>query len=206
MQVFPLALLVLCLCLSTSWAQGGSGDQDIWTELQNLKYKLAELRKELSFTNSELQNFKDQVDRLETANAAMPKVAFSAGMSGTGDVGTLEPNTPLIYSRVITNVGKAYNSLTGVFTAPVRGVYYFRFTAMAGRPNQRAGVQLYKNRELIASNALFITEHHFRYLSNGFVLFLEERDVVYMLLPAENSLHEAGSSSNTFSGLLVHPL
>uniref|UniRef100_A0AAY5L319 C1q domain-containing protein n=1 Tax=Esox lucius TaxID=8010 RepID=A0AAY5L319_ESOLU len=122
------------------------------------------------------------------------------------DVGPFDQDTGVIYNKAITNVGGAYSATTGVFTAPVNGVYYFRFTALAGRSKQRAGLHLFKNSQIISWNSIFIPKAHFRYFSNGFVAELEKNDVVSMCLPLGHTLHEMGPQQNTFSGFLIHPV
>ena len=52
-------------------------------------------------------------------------VAFSARMSATHvNVGT---NAPFLFDVVVTNIGGAYNNKSGVFVAPLDGVYVFYF-------------------------------------------------------------------------------
>ncbi|XP_045211439.2 collagen alpha-1(X) chain-like [Mercenaria mercenaria] len=57
-------------------------------------------------------------------------------------------NTPLVFNRVITNLGIAYNSHTGKFTAPQDGVYLFSYSMHVNRIGQsflqlvRNGVQI----------------------------------------------------------------
>lgn len=51
------------------------------------------------------------------------KVAFFAGLSD--NVGPTAEPVDVIFDRVITNVGEAYDVSTGRFTAPVNGTYTF---------------------------------------------------------------------------------
>jgi len=48
-------------------------------------------------------------------------------LSGLSDVnmGPVVENTNVVFDRVVTNVGDAYDPETGKFTAPADGVYQF---------------------------------------------------------------------------------
>lgn len=51
------------------------------------------------------------------------KVAFFVGL--TENFGPVDENSDIVFDRIVTNVGSAYNPSTGRFTAPITGVYQF---------------------------------------------------------------------------------
>ncbi|XP_041732546.2 uncharacterized protein LOC121566654 [Coregonus clupeaformis] len=185
---------------------------DLRIELIVTKTKVVELEKEtaaletrLTVSESELTNIKNEVQELKRQNTDRPKVAFSAaGLKGNGNIGPFNTDTNLVYTRVITNIGKAYSPITGAFTAPVRGVYYFRFTAgQHGRSSDYMGISMLKNGQAVMSNFHYNSHGYWVPLSNGVSLELEEGDVVYMRLPANYRLHDNTSNPNIFSGFLL---
>uniref|UniRef100_A0A4W5R2D4 C1q domain-containing protein n=1 Tax=Hucho hucho TaxID=62062 RepID=A0A4W5R2D4_9TELE len=91
-----------------------------------------------SFTKQQVQTSQDR-----------PKVAFSAGFTDSGSVGPFNTETTLVYSRVITNISKAYSWITGAFTALVRGVYYIRVTASHTGSSEYMGISMFKNGQSI---------------------------------------------------------
>ena len=66
-----------------------------------------------------------------TMNILFPtgeQAAFFAYMSKNIPIRTLSKHKALIYDRIETNAGNAYNSTTGKFTAPGDGMYVFHTT------------------------------------------------------------------------------
>jgi hypothetical protein len=55
-------------------------------------------------------------------------VGFQARRST--DPFSLAANAPVIFDVVISNIGGAYDDHTGMFTAPVNGVYTFHMNCM----------------------------------------------------------------------------
>lgn len=92
----------------------------------------------------------------------------------------------------------------GIFTAPVGGVYYFRFSSYSGSSKKMSSV-LYKNSQQIAT----VQDHQSSDIndngSNGATLVLQPGDRVYMHLWAGTWLWDDIDNHTTFSGFLLFP-
>ncbi|XP_063048059.1 cerebellin-1-like [Engraulis encrasicolus] len=136
------------------------------------------------------------------------KVSFSALLweSGSETQGPFSEATTLVFKRVITNVGNAYNSNTGIFTAPVRGVYQFLMFAHGhGHASHPVVIALFKNGEHIVT----AWSHQRTYSvnpSNGASLQLEVGDVVYVKVWANARVFDNVNRHTTFSGHLLFPM
>ncbi|MCJ8748865.1 hypothetical protein PDJAM_G00169710 [Pangasius djambal] len=161
-------------------------------DLKVMEKNNAALRMRLAAANVELKNLKEP-----------PKIAFSAAL--THPVGNYNVDITLVYTKVITNVGRAYNAVTGIFTAPLNGSYYIRFTSCDNTDSHGMAIDLYKNNEKM--NGLSKYSNGFMtYFSGGLVMQLEAGDVVYTKLPANSKLYDDANNRTTFSGFLVFPM
>uniref|UniRef100_A0A4W4DYD6 C1q domain-containing protein n=1 Tax=Electrophorus electricus TaxID=8005 RepID=A0A4W4DYD6_ELEEL len=161
----------------------------------------------LTALDTRLTTSETSLEHLKRENAERPKVAFSTTLPGpVGAVGPFNVQTNLVYTKVFTNVGNAYNSATGVFTAPVKGVYYFRFTALSYLNSIAMAINFHKNHEILMHVGAFNTDGHHEYVCNGITLLLEVGDVVFTSLPKNYKLMDDANKSTTFSGFLLYPM
>ncbi|XP_048058453.1 multimerin-2-like isoform X3 [Megalobrama amblycephala] len=162
---------------------------------------------ELNKKNNEMSNFtQSQLEELRKENRDR-EIAFSAGLmqSGSGYVGPFTTQITLTYRKVFTNIGNAYNPVTGIFTAPLKGAYMFR-VSVYGHGGTGASVYIFKNGEhmVVAHNNQPQGELA---SSNGVVLLLEVGDVVYVRLLSGRRIYDnSHNNQNTFSGFLLFPL
>ncbi|XP_033836480.1 uncharacterized protein LOC117383411 [Periophthalmus magnuspinnatus] len=197
--LLPLALLLILLGV----AQLGSAQSPKTSELlQKLRTDLEELKTERSVMFARLNVAEKELQRARE----IPKVAFAASLGGNGLQKTTSGSKDLIYRDVLTNIGQAYNPETGVFTAPVRGVYYVRFTANAPTEYPMSAV-MYRNNariELIAHEQP--SGPGSDTASNGAALLLEKGDTLKMVLWHETQIWDNSNHHSTFSGFLLFPL
>ncbi|XP_059189910.1 complement C1q and tumor necrosis factor-related protein 9-like isoform X1 [Centropristis striata] len=159
--------------------------------------ELAAIRQKLIVSEGRVKELEKQQE--------VRKVAFSASLLTSGE-GNTHDSAPLIYKNVFTNTGNHYNVNTGYFTAPVRGVYYFRFTGHVAHSGHSMRMSLFKNTTstvTIGDRPTTNTDPEDN-ASNGVVLQLKVGDVV--------SVHLAGQvwddqyHRTTFSGFLLFTL
>lgn len=160
------------------------------------------LRVDLNSTMTKVQLQHTDIEQLQKETGA--KIAFSVGL--TNRVGPFNTETHLKYNKIFTNVGNAYNPTSGTFIAPVKGVYYFRFTAFDNLNGYYFGLHLYHNNQKLMSNWEYNDNEGHLYFSNALTLQLNEGDLVYMKLPSGYGLFDDHNNHNTFSGFLLFTL
>lgn len=91
----------------------------------------------------------------------------------------------------------------GIFTAPMKGVYYFRFTVWDHTKKRYYGIQLMKNGKSILYNIEWQEHGDHSYLANGLTVELETGDVVYTVLPSGLSIGDSPDNHSSFTGFLL---
>ncbi|KAM3590356.1 uncharacterized protein V6R79_008172 [Siganus canaliculatus] len=153
------------------------------------------------------------IELLMSVSHTAEKVAFTAVADYGGKYGPFETDKRIVFKAVITNSGGAYDSTSGIFTAPVPGVYYFSFSYRSEKIDKsaiirKAGLTLKKgtSETIVRSfddgrNQAGFTDN----AGNGAVLQLNQGNEVYVVLPAKHQVW-ADNSATSFTGFLLFDL
>ncbi|XP_014911935.1 complement C1q-like protein 2 [Poecilia latipinna] len=170
-------------------ATGQKTTGQLFVILRELEAKLRDTQKEMEVLKSQVQG---------------NKVAFGASISVGGNIGPFNTHTILVYKKVYVNTG-SFNQGTGIFTAPVRGVYYFSFSGH-NHSSKSMGLHLMKNGEQMVSVVNHVAGNRFETATNGMTLQLEVGDQVYMRLRENTWIFDNSNDHSTFVGHLLFPL
>ncbi|XP_051747956.1 uncharacterized protein LOC127511226 [Ctenopharyngodon idella] len=172
---------------------------------ENIRALETQLRDEMNKKNDEISNLTLSQVELRKENRDR-EIAFSAGLmeSGSGYIGPFTTEITLTYKKVFTNIGNAYNPITGIFTAPLKGAYMFRVSVYGHGPTPSFASIFMNGKHVVAADAYQTRER--LNSSNGVVLILEVGDVVYVKLLSDKRLFDTQNNHNTFSGFLLFPL
>ena len=108
---------------------------------------------------------------------------------------------PIVFDKIETNIGNAYSQFTGVFTAPLNGVYQFNLEVSI--PNGANGnvlhVYIEKN-GLRAGYIYFVVESNLWIRKTTSVtLHLLHRDTVQSVI-----VYSGGTGNNVIGGMVFH--
>ncbi|XP_032444385.1 LOW QUALITY PROTEIN: complement C1q-like protein 2 [Xiphophorus hellerii] len=171
------------------------------TRLENAEKEVQELRRLTQVTPCQVSNL------LFLIFSGIPRVAFSAALPGSGNTGPFTTATPLRYKKVFSNTGNCYNPSTGIFTATVSGMYFFRFSMFNNMtPAPNSVVSLMKNSERLTSVWDTAATDIHDSGSNAVVISLKVGDNVYVQLEPNRAVYDDGMHYNTFSGFLLFPM
>lgn len=85
---------------------------------------------DINLTKLQLSRLNNQLQTVQN------RIAFFAGLEFNVVEKPLDENPKLIMNKVITNLGNAYNPITGEFIAPVNGIYIL-FLAISAQGKSR---------------------------------------------------------------------
>ncbi|XP_076868077.1 cerebellin 11 [Brachyhypopomus gauderio] len=181
---------------------------NIFSELKQLRTLVDGLSADLNATKSELAEQKALVQNVQRQIAGSPKVAFTASMTSNKNLhrGLFTSETKLIFDKVLTNVGDAYNPKTGVFTAPVKGIYYFRYSGNAFS-SRDMGLSIFKGNSRFVSSYEYSSGEQNDNVANGAIMQLEAGEEVYMQLWIHSWIFvDSRYNYSTFTGYLLYTI
>ncbi|KAL6472159.1 hypothetical protein MHYP_G00183470 [Metynnis hypsauchen] len=171
-------------------------------ELDLIQSQIDELKKQNEALKGRVDSTELTVEALRKEYTNIPKVAFTFASGLNGYFGPLSNEATLIFRKQITNIGNAYNPLTGVFTAPLGGVYYFRFNLVGSSESRRLAVTLMKNEERIF-DVSELPKGSNQYAVGGATLLLQKGDHVYVNLRSDSQITDDSDNHCAFSGFLL---
>ncbi|XP_063073995.1 complement C1q-like protein 3 [Engraulis encrasicolus] len=210
MKSTVLLLVAVGFCVCEPHTDCG-GESSSSCALSSVTQSIAMVMEKVKVLETRLEKSQKDVEELRGLIGGRPQVAFSAALrdSGSGDIGPFTVSTPLKYKKVFSNTGNSYNPSTGVFTALVKGMYFFQFSMfnnLKSPPN--SVVSLMKNSERLVSVWETTGSDSNDMGSNAVVITLEIGDHVYAeLLPIPGLyyriVYDDSMNYNTFSGFLL---
>ncbi|XP_062569356.1 uncharacterized protein LOC134231414 [Saccostrea cucullata] len=165
---------------------------------ENLETKVQKDCKESTELSTKLTDYIQTLANSTRGAHKKPVVAFTAKLSK--DTG-ISGHEIVVYDNVLTNWGGAYNSQTGIFTAPYDGLYTISCTLMS-HPSNSVNLNIIKNGKKISM--LYSASNTYPLAGQTVHLILNKKDRVWIQNPHPQTamLHDH-DSYNLFSGLLV---
>lgn len=135
------------------------------------------------------------------------RVAFCATLENSipGPSNGESSNPSVIkFDTIMTNVGKGYNSRTGIFTAPISGTYFFTFSGLT-YTGQNMFLSLKKNGHnfLTAFGAGDCGKCQYGMATNSGVIYLTKADQTWVEL-AGGLRNDQNEHYTSFSGFLIY--
>ncbi|XP_053293147.1 complement C1q-like protein 2 [Pleuronectes platessa] len=207
MVVLGLSLFTLCVAEDhldqqaedTKSIQSPSIDSARHCEIQKsndyILSALKELEDKQRFTEKEIEDLRKELKG--------NKVAFGAAIGSVGNIGPYNSEITLIYKTVLSNTG-SYNPATGIFSAPVKGMYYFSFSGH-NLSQKSMGLRLMKNGVQIGTVYNHQSGKRYETATNGMTIPLNVGDQVYMRLGKDTWIFDNDDNHSTFIGHLLFP-
>ncbi|XP_062300165.1 complement C1q-like protein 3 [Scomber scombrus] len=211
-RVYFLLLLVSSTLCTGNCSHIGPGESlavcrpdtcTLISEVATMKEKLSAMTQKQSKLEENLSSMTKELASITSASTA--KVAFTAILGHS--LGPVGDDTTVKYQKIVSNIGNSYNPATGIFTAMVPGVYYFRYTMYNnnyGTANSILSLMM-NNQKLVSTWDTVGGDVHDS-ATNAAVVKLKVGDSVYVKLWSKRQVYDDSNHYNTFSGFLLFTL
>ncbi|XP_066502185.1 complement C1q subcomponent subunit C [Hoplias malabaricus] len=115
------------------------------------------------------------------------------------------PNTPVLFNRVITNVNDHFNVTEGKFVCHIPGTYYFVYHATSLGKTLCVALMVNGEKKATFCDHNYSTGTNYQVSSGGFAVHLQPNNKVWIETSAQNGMYAAENKGNSvFSGFLIY--
>lgn len=182
---------------------GSSRTTSLEHQMNSMMAEIIRLQRDVADLNKEIASMKSKDQ----------SVAFFSYL--TNNIVNPSAGTRVTFRGVDVNTGSAYDATTGVFTAPVSGVYSFAFTASVPPETSDHDIHFVLKKNGRQEMYVFLDGHTQFWLqrSSNTVVHLEKGDTVWMEIPWVKGSNTVAGHENFegvdqyhthFSGFLIH--
>ncbi|KAL3853133.1 hypothetical protein ACJMK2_016703 [Sinanodonta woodiana] len=209
-------MLFLCIFIISVQLCHGILDEMTCSDVGAVKLRLEEEKEKRLLLQNDVEILMLKVGNLErklekdadSSSSRSRNVAFMAYRDTP--LTNIGLNQKLVFDKVATNEGNGYSAITGIFTVPISGIYFFTWmTAHAktvASPDTDLVTGIVVNGEYKVHAAVAVS--YFNMGGNSAVFRLNAADIVWIGVPNGNGMFSNSGSRwyyPTFSGFLVQP-
>ncbi|KAK7506689.1 hypothetical protein BaRGS_00002164 [Batillaria attramentaria] len=165
------------------------------TSQQQATHTISQLKAESTSLRTDVNNLKTRLAKQET------KVAFSARLSTHGQDVTGYQN--IVFDAVDLNQGGAYDKVTGMFTAPVNGLYEFSIHISTSPPGRMQVMIVRNGGEVAETEASGDDTKYMDRASNSVLLHMTTGQRVWVKRASGDATRLQGDYRSSFSGVLI---
>ncbi|OWF44640.1 complement C1q-like protein 4 [Mizuhopecten yessoensis] len=180
-------------------------NEDFEYRLKQMEQKFAsQLQAVREDACSNSKGISDNIRDRRVVNKEEPVIAFSTQLGP--EKNNLGVHQTLIFEGNVMNEGSAYSNLTGVFTCPKAGMYYFSVTIMVRAHDEFETELVHNGRNIMVNYAA--GESQFKQATNSVVIRLNEGDKVWVRILENLGINNGniriyGGGWTTFTGFRI---
>lgn len=162
--------------------------------------KISQLESAISADHDIIQKYNSRITILENSLNTR-QVAFNAwGATNT----SAEANQTIVFQHLLQNLGSAYSNATGIFTAPVNGIYLFRVQLCTNLFSDGT-FKFVVNKNIISVFGRRRSHAELASTSGSVVFYLSLGQTVRIKTVYSTVLYESRNDCwNQFTGVLIH--